>query len=121
MSFRTDLCRNPAAMTTDLAAEGGLKFNVEYAEGLSFTGSDGKVYWTAKLLGDPLQLTIRVIDAVGFYTASRSQRWTYAGMFKWVWDALTPPQKRDVIGQMYQQEGGVQMQSLFPNYGKLPW
>jgi hypothetical protein len=117
MSFRTDVCRNPAAITTDVAKEAGLKFNVEYAQGLSFT-SDGVTYWTAKLLGDPVALTIRVIDAVGYYTKDGHPRWTYIAVPKFLWDSLEPPQKRDVIGFHYRNEGGVEMRSLFPNFGK---
>jgi hypothetical protein len=40
-------------------------------------------------------------------------------MPKFVWDSLTDRQKRDVIGIMYQEEGGTLMRPLFPNYGKL--
>jgi hypothetical protein len=71
------------------------------------------------VLGDPVPRTIQVIDKIGFYTELGSPRWTYIMMPKFVWDALSLDVKRDVIGYMYQREGGVTLQDLFPNYGKL--
>jgi hypothetical protein len=115
--FRTDLNNNPTAMIFALAAEGGLALNTEYVEGTPFE-SGGVTYYTAKLIGDPIQLTIRVITSVGYYTPTGQQRWSYIGMPRFIWDALTPAQQRDVIGYQYQYEGGTAMRNLFPNYGK---
>lgn len=114
--MRTDDNRNPAAFTVDLAREAGLARGVDYEDGTPFPEPSKLV--TAKLLGDPIQLTIRVIDAVGYYTRSGAERWTYIAMPKFVWDWLTPPQKRDVIGFHYEMEGGVAMRSIFPNCKK---
>lgn len=105
-------------MTTQIAAQGGLTLGADYEEGQSFT--DGPhTYHTAKFLGDPILLTIQVIDRIGFFTKSGSARWVYIGLPKFIWDILTPGDKRDVIGFMYQRESGVAMRGLFPNYGEL--
>lgn len=115
--FRTDRNRNPAAFTTDLAAQAGLIEGVDYVQGDPFTVGE-KTFFTAKLLGDPVALTIRVIDRVSYFTKTLGTRWTYIAIPKFIWDAQTPEQKRDVIGFHYQREGGTEMQALFPNYAR---
>jgi hypothetical protein len=118
--FRTDANKNPTAFTTDIAAQGGLILGVDYERGEPFPASEpnvgGAVLYTALLMGDPVQLTIRVIDKIGFQTATGSMRWVYANMPMFIWNALEPAQKRDVIGWMYKHEGGTAMRSLFPNW-----
>ncbi len=114
----TDENNNPAAFTTDIAHQAGLLLGKEYELGTSFISS-GMTYHTAKLLGDPIQTTILVLDKIGFYTGRGGQRWDYIGLPKFIWESLSPDQKRDVIGFMYKYEGGTAMRSLFPNYGKL--
>jgi hypothetical protein len=116
LSFRTDRNNNPAAIITDMAKTGGLVEGTDYVQGDPFTvpGTNGPVtYYTAKLLGDPIQLTIRVIDNVGYYTTRGGQRWTYIAMPKFVWDGLDAPTKKKVIGFHYQHEGGTEMKGLF--------
>jgi hypothetical protein len=49
-------------MTTAAAETGGLAEGKDYVAGDTFTGSDGKTYTTAKLLGDPIETTIKAID-----------------------------------------------------------
>ena len=116
--FRTDKNSNPTAFTVDVAAEAGLTLGKDYEQGDSF--AVGKVtLYTAKLLGDPIAVTICVIDAISFETRSGQMRWAYIAIPKFTWTALTTWQKRDVIGWMYQREGGYMMRPLFPNYGKL--
>lgn len=117
-STRADLNRNPTAFITQIAVEAGLKLGVDYSQGDSFT-SEGVTYFTAHLLGDPVGLTIKVINTISFETPSFQLRWTYINMPRFVWNSLTNSQKRDVIGFMYQREGGTAMRALFPNYGKL--
>lgn len=112
---RTDRNNNPTAMITLIAAEAGLTMGVDYVIGDPFE-SGGRTYYTAKLLGDPIALTIRVIDAVGFRTTQDVQRWTYISLPSFDWLRHTTDQKRDVIGYMYFREGGVTMRSLFPLY-----
>lgn len=110
MSARTDRNNNPAAFTTDLAKQAGLVEGKDYVAGDPFpTGS----LVTAKILGDPIQTTIRLIDAVGYFTKMGIPRWTYISMPKFVWDALDAPTKKKVIGFHYQHEGGTEMKHLF--------
>ena len=105
-AMRTDRNMNPTAMTTDVAKSGGLVEGVDYMQGDPFVGKDGKTYYTAKFLGDPIQTTIKAIDNMGFYTSSGQQRWSYIGMQQDQWMALTPEQKSNVVKGMYQNEGG---------------
>lgn len=112
MSYRTDRNQNPCAFTTDLAKQAGLVEGTDYKQGDPFTVGE-HTYFTAFLLGDPIQLSIRVIDAMGYYTKSGTQRWTYIAIPKFVWDALEPPMKKRVIGFHYQHEGGETMKDLF--------
>ncbi len=111
MSARTDRNNNPAAITTDVAKQGGLVEGTDYVAGDPFPAPSTLV--TAKLLGDPIQLTIRVIDKIGYYTKSGASRWDYIAMPKFVWDALEPPLKKKVIGFHYSREGGAEMKGLF--------
>lgn len=125
--FRTDSHNNPTAFTTDVAAEAHLTegkdytkgdpFKVDYSNG-AFTGQ--MILYTARLIGDPIAITIRVIDHLSFMTLHNVpvSRWGYITIPKLTWDSLTAPQKRDVIGWMYQREGGTEMRHLFPHYGK---
>jgi hypothetical protein len=111
--FRTDTHNNPTAFITDIAKEAGLTAGVDYETGDSFPGEHG-TYYTARLLGNPISLTIRVIDAIGFYNRVGSQRWSYIGMPAAVWLSLSLDFKTAVIGGMYNREGGAAMLSLFP-------
>lgn len=111
MSFRTDRNNNPAAFTVDIAKQAGLVEGTDYVAGDPFPPPSKLV--TAKLLGDPIQLTIRVIDAIGYYTKAGAPRWEYIAIPKFVWDALEPPVKKKVIGFHYQHEGGTEMKGLF--------
>lgn len=116
MSFRTDRNNNPTAFTVDVARAAGLVEGTDYTQGDPFTvpGQNGPVtYYTARLIGDPIQLTIRAIDHATYYTKGGHQRWTYIAIPKFVWDALEPPMKKKVIGFHYQHEGGTEMKSLF--------
>jgi len=115
--FRTDTNRNPTAFTVDVARQAGLVFGKDYTNGTAFPNDPG--LFTAHLLGDPIQLTIKVIDALGFVTfhhAPNVARWSYIVIPKFVWDDLFAPEKRNIIGWMYRHEGGTAMVSLFPKY-----
>jgi hypothetical protein len=115
--MRTDANNNPTAFTTAIAYEAGLLLGADYEQGDSFT-IDGATYYTARLLRDPLVATIKVIDILGFRAKSGQSRWIYINFPHFVWVSLGDSSKIDVIGWMYQQEGGVAMRHLFPNYGK---
>ena len=113
MTFRTDRNNNPTAMIMEMASEGGLVLNTDYVQGDPFTSGTFGTFYTARLLGDPIALTIKVIDELGFYTAPPHARWTYIAIPYDIWLSLTPNQKQYVIGFMYGQEGGTEMKSLF--------
>lgn len=114
--MRTDDNHNPTAFTTDVAHEAGLVLGVDYEPGTPFASPSRLV--TAKLLGDPIGITIRVIDSLGFYTKAGAMRWNYIAIPLFTWLDFTSVQARDVIGFMYQREAGTAMRHLFPNYGK---
>jgi len=114
--MRTDENHNPTAFTTAIAAQAGLTPGVDYTDGTPFPQPSPLI--TAKLLEDPIVLTVRVLNAVGFYTHAGLQRWAYIAIPKFIWTALSSDQQRDIIGFMYQHEGGTAMRHLFPHYGK---
>lgn len=116
MSYRTDRNNNPAAFTTDVAKDAGLVEGTDYVQGDPFTvpGQNGPVtYYTAKLLGDPIQLTIRVIDHATYYTKGGHERWLYVAIPKFLWDGLDDATKKKVIAFHYTHEGGVALAPLF--------
>lgn len=113
MVYRTDDNNNPTAFTTDLAAEAGLVEGTDYEQGDPFTIS-GHQFYTAKILGNALSVTIRLIDKVGFYTTIGGvMRWIYIAIPYQVWLGLSYDWKVYTIGQMYQREGGTAMKGLF--------
>lgn len=114
--MRTDDHNNPAAFTTDIAKQAGLVKGVDYEDGNPFPAPSSLI--TAKLLGDPITLTLRVIDAIGYFTKLGTPRWTYIALPKFIWDGLSLDEKRDVVGYHYRHEGGSTLKSLFPNYDK---
>lgn len=125
--MRTDDHNNPTAFTTDVAKLGGLVLGTDYEVGAPFTvrgsgglGSPGDrvdTFYTAKLLGDPIALTIQLINKIGFYTQHGSPRWSYKdgtiGIPRALWNALTHTQMVLVIGVLYSHEGGTAMKGLF--------
>ena len=114
MSFRTDRNNNPTAFTTAIAIEGGLVQGRDFVQGDENEAAE-HVYYTAKLIGDPISLTIGVIDRIGFRVGSDpyKPRWTYINLPYDLWQGLTTAQKRQVIGDMYACEGGTAMKPLF--------
>lgn len=113
--MRTDDNLNPAAFTTAIAAQAGLVSGTDYVDGTPFPAPSSLV--TARLLGDPIAITIRVIDAIGYRTKAGVPRWSYICLPRFVWAALSDDQKRDVVGYHYENEGGTAMRGLFPRYG----
>lgn len=115
--MRTDNNNNPTAFTTDVAATAGLILGTDYAQGDPFTVPTPKgpmTLYTAKLLGDPVALTIKAIDHAGFYTHYGAERWVYMAMPLWLWLQQTTAIKTRIIGEMYAHEGGTAMKNLFP-------
>jgi hypothetical protein len=109
--MRTDRHNNPTAFTTDIAKNAGLVEGVDYVVGDAFPNNPNLK--TAKLLGDPIATTIKVIDKIGFYTRSGNQRWDYIAIPASQWNAMSYDQKKQTIAKMYQHEGGTQLSTLF--------
>lgn len=110
--MRTDANNNPTAFICDLAKEAGLIHGVDYIEGWPFS-VNGQTFYTARLLGDPIALTIRVIDKCGFFTIPPYQRWVYIAIPFFLWKELSFDQKKEVICYMYKFEGGTELGPLF--------
>ena len=102
--FRTDRHNNPTAFTTQIAEQAGLQEGVDYIVGDPFP--DNPNMFTAKLIGDPIDETIKVIDKIGFYTQGGQQRWTHTAIPEQQWKNMDYQQKTDVIKDMYKKEGG---------------
>lgn len=116
--MRTDRNNNPTAFTTDVAKTAGLIEGKDFAQGDPFaiqTPTGPKTLYTAKLLGDPIALTIEVIDRAGFYTQAGAVRWLYMAMPSWLWQQQTRATKIRIIGEMYSHEGGTELRHLFPS------
>ncbi len=109
--FRTDKHHNPCAITTDLAKQAGLILGKDYEIGDAFPKNFN--FYTAKILGDPIAITIKVIDKVGYYTKSGGLRWIYIALPDFLWHSLTYEEKKAVIAFHYKQEGGTEMKGLF--------
>lgn len=112
MLSRTDRHNNPTAFTVDVAKQAGLVEGKDYERGDSFVVA-GKTYYTARLLRNPIQLTVKVIDKIGFFTSIGKRRWTYIEIPTFLWSILNYGQKVFVIGEMYRHEGGKALMSLF--------
>lgn len=133
---RADRHNNPTAMTTDVAKLGGLVEGTDYVQGDPFTWTDSALQphtsYTARLLGDPVALTVRVIDRVGFLTQSRGERWAYdsqiseviwsylskesrESLMRQMWRSLLYGEKVRVVAEMYRREGGTE---LLPKFQK---
>ena len=112
MTFRTDRNNNPTAFTTGIARLAGLIEGTDFKTGDSFV-SNGTTYYTAHLLDDPLQITVKVIDKLTFYTRSGRQRWAYIGIPTFIWNNLNIEDKIRVIKFMYHHEGGSELEKLF--------
>ena len=113
MAFRTDRNNNPIAFTTDIAKQAGLMPGRDFVAGESFNASATQVLWTAKLLRDPIETCIQVIDRIGFYTQKGLIRWVYIGIPSFVWQKLGHDDKKKVIQFMYRNEGGTELEHLF--------
>jgi hypothetical protein len=111
---RTDRNNNPTAMTTQVAQEAGLKEGVDYVQGDSF-GTEPHVYYTAKLIGNPITQTIRVINKLGFHvgTDPYRPRWTYINIPFDLWKSFSVAQQIQTIHFMYRCEGGTELAGLF--------
>ena len=120
--MRTERNNNPTAMTTDVAKMLWWVLWVDYEIWDSFTTASGSVLYTAKLIWDPIETTIRLIDrwiANGidpFYRANWQWRWSYISKI-WVtkekWLKMSPSEKANVIAQMLKYEWGSMENMLY--------
>lgn len=120
--MRTERNNNPTAMTTDVAKMLWWVLGVDYEIGDSFLTASGQTLYTAKLIGDPIETTIRLIDrwiANGidpFYRANWQWRWSYISKI-WItkdkWLKMSPAEKADVIAQMLKHEWGSMENMLY--------
>lgn len=102
--MRTDRHNNPTAMTTDVAKTAGLVEGKDYVKGDPFKSGNSTLY-TAKLIGNPVEKTIKAIDRMGFYTSSGNPRWSHTAIPKTAWDNMSHDQKKKVVARMYKNEG----------------
>jgi len=108
--FRTDRNNNPTAMTTDVARSLGLIEGQDYIVGDKFPGNSS--LYTAKLIGDPIETTIRGLDNAAqsglgaFRTRGGKPRWSYIDMTDAQWNAMSADQKKATVISMYKREGG---------------
>lgn len=111
--MRTDRHNNPAAFTVDVAKNAGLKEGIDYTVGDAFPNNPNLK--TARLIGDPVAQTIKVIDRIGFYTQSGKPRWSYVASLNGAnnWKNLSYDQKKNVVAQMYSHEGGSKLKQYF--------
>ena len=120
--MRTERNNNPTAMTTDVAKMLWGVLWVDYEIWDAFTTAGGSVLYTAKLIGDPIETTIRLIDrwiANGidpFYRANWQGRWSYISKI-WItkekWLNMSPSEKADIIAQMLKHEWGSMENMLY--------
>jgi len=91
-----------------------LEEGVDYEVGDAFPGSEGgNQFHTARILGNPVETTIEVIDKVGFLTQSGTPRWSTPNISQEQWEALeaewstaSRERKIDIIEAIYKGEGG---------------
>ena len=112
-TMRTERNNNPTAMTTDVAKMLWGELWVDYEIWDSFLTSDWKTLYTAKLIGDPIETTIRLIDRWilngidPFYRANWQPRWSYLSKI-WItkdkWMNMDDNEKWEVIKQMLKYE-----------------
>lgn len=110
--LRTDRNNNPAAVTADIAKQAGLVSGKDYEQGDPFTVGTS-TYYTAKFLGDPIALTLRIIDAIGYYTKNGTPRWTYMAIPKSLWNTFTALQRKQAVFEHYRNEGGTLLLHLW--------
>jgi len=106
--LRTDRHNNPTAFTIDIARQAGLVEGIDYVKGDPFPNNPN--LFTAKLLGNPIEITMRVINKIGFMTQSGQTRWTYTDSIPGAnnndWGKLSFEEKTGIIKNMYRFEGG---------------
>jgi hypothetical protein len=105
---------SPTLFTVDVAVEGSLIEGQDYVQGSQCAEPFTKWHY-AKLLGDGVAVTIRLLDHIGFYTNDCLPRWNHTAIPNFIWHGLQTAEKRDVVGFMYKHTGGTKMRGCFPN------
>lgn len=105
---RTERNNNPTAMITAKAKQLGWILWEDYEIWDSFVGEDWRTYYTARLIGDPIETTIRLLDRwLEKWLANIFSGWTYASKL-WLNNEVrrnaTPDEKREIIYNMLAQE-----------------
>jgi hypothetical protein len=109
-TMRTERNNNPTAMTVDVAKSLWWVEWVDYVQWDSFQTSDWRTLYTAKLLGDPIETTIKLLDNAAstwrwaFYTKWWAQRRNHTAMSDAEWLKLSPEEKQNVVLKMLQRE-----------------
>lgn len=113
-TMRTERNNNPTAMITEYAKQlWGIEW-VDYIQWDSFTSTDANwvthTYYTAKLLGDPIETTIRLLDRWVENGVKKNvfSAWSYAnqlGMTNDKWKNMSKDEKEALILKMLQHEG----------------
>lgn len=112
-TMRTERNNNPTAMTTDVAKMLWWVLWEDYEIWDSFVTSSWQTLYTAKLIWDPIETTVRLIDRWiengidPFYRANWQWRWSYISKI-WItkekWQQMSPSEKAEVIKKMLQYE-----------------
>ena len=110
-TMRTERNNNPTAMTTDVAKSLWLVEWEDYVKWDSFKDKNWNTLYTAKLLNDPVETTIKALDnwansssTHAFYTAGGDQRRSHTAMSDAEWLAKTPEEKQETVLKMLQRE-----------------
>lgn len=109
---RTDRHNNPIAVTTAVCRESNLVAGKDYEEGDPFTVGNLTLY-TARFLGDPIQLSLRVLDSATYFTHHGTPRWTYMCITPKLWKSFSDTQRKLTVAEHYQHESGTEMKGLF--------
>ena len=108
--MRTERNNNPTAMITAKAKQLWWVLWVDYEIWDSFTGSDWRTYYTARLIWDPIETTIRLLDRwLEKWLSNIFSGRTYASKL-WLNNEVrrnaTPEEKKEIVYKMLAEEGG---------------
>ena len=108
--MRTERHNNPTAMTTDYAKMMWLELWVDYEIWDPFIWWDGKTYYTARFLWDPIETAIKAFDRWAANNVFANEWWVLWHRHLWIsnqqWLNMTDWEKREVINKILQKEWG---------------
>lgn len=108
-TMRTERNNNPTAMITDYAKQLWWVEWVDYVRWDSYVWEDWRTYYTAKLIWDPIETTIRLLDRWATNNVKKNifTAWTYFNQL-WMtndkWLSLTRQEKENFILKMLKHE-----------------